>query len=182
MAYIFKGLFPEQLPHNQAQSDGENTNSKKMHLTKPKCWFLTLKNAKKLLHISYWRYKGLKYWVLINTWWMLMGSSLHHSWPWHLGGGVKKGQRPDFFWENLSITTKVHFGVQKVLGGGDLSIESRLFLRNICHFEANLTFKSDFQSYFTFKKSSLMSPEMDWGGIESRKCKKKGGALIRKER
>jgi hypothetical protein len=29
MAYIFKGLFPEQLPHNQAQSDGENTNSKK---------------------------------------------------------------------------------------------------------------------------------------------------------
>ena len=31
MAYIFKGLFPEQLPHNQAQSDGEKTNSKKMH-------------------------------------------------------------------------------------------------------------------------------------------------------
>ena len=27
MAYIFKGLFPEQLPHNQAQSDGENTNN-----------------------------------------------------------------------------------------------------------------------------------------------------------
>ena len=51
-----------------------------------------------------------------------------------------------------------------MLGGGDLSIESRLFLRNICHFEANLTFKSDFESYFTFKKSSLTSPEMDGGG------------------
>ena len=81
-------------------------------------------------------------------------------------GGVKEGQSPEWFWENFSII-KVHFGVQKVLGGGDLSIESRLFLRNICHFEANLTFKSDFQSYFTFKKSSLTSPELEGGGRSS---------------
>ena len=54
-----------------------------------------------------------------------------------------------------------------MLGGGDLSIESRLFLRNICHFEANLTFKSDFESYFNSKKSSLTSPEMDGGGMSS---------------
>ena len=78
------------------------------------------------------------------------------------------------------------------MGGGDLSIESRLFWRNICHFGANLTFKSDFESYFTFKKTSLTSPEMDGGGevlrsesrmfvdqlensLESRKCQKGGG-------
>ena len=82
-----------------------------------------------------------------------------------------------------------------MLGGGDLSIESRLFFRNICHFEANLTFKSDFQSYFTFRKSSLTSPELEGGGevlrsesrmivdqlensLESRKCQKPGGATI----
>ena len=51
-----------------------------------------------------------------------------------------------------------------MLGGGDLSIESRLFLRNICHYQANLPFKSDFESHFTFKIFSLNSPEMEGGG------------------
>ena len=50
------------------------------------------------------------------------------------------------------------------LGGRGLSIESRNFLRNICHFQSNLPFKSDFESHFTFKNLSLNSPEMAGGG------------------
>ena len=50
------------------------------------------------------------------------------------------------------------------MGGRGLSIESRLFLRNICHYQANLPFKSDFESHFTFKNFSLNSPEMEGGG------------------
>ena len=49
------------------------------------------------------------------------------------------------------------------VGGRGLSIESRNFLRNICHFQSNLPFKSDFESHFTFKNFSLNSPEMDGG-------------------
>ena len=78
-------------------------------------------------------------------------------------GGVKEGQSPEWFWEDFVII-KVHFGVQKGLGGGDLSIESRLFWRNICHFGANLTFKSDFESYFTFKKPHLRVQKWMGGG------------------
>ena len=77
------------------------------------------------------------------------------------------------------------------MGGGDLSIESRLFWRNICHFGANLTFKSDFESYFTFKKPHLRVQKWMGGevlrsesrmfvdqlenSLESRKCQKGGG-------
>ena len=50
------------------------------------------------------------------------------------------------------------------MGGRGLSIESRHFLRNICHFQSNLPFKSDFESHFTFKNLSLNSPEMEGGG------------------
>ena len=70
--------------------------------------------------------------------------------------GVKEDQSPDFFWENFSIT-KVHFGVQKGLGAGGLSIESRLFFRNVCHYQANLPFKSDFESNFFYSVSFSLS-------------------------
>ena len=50
------------------------------------------------------------------------------------------------------------------MGGRGLSIESRNFLRNICHFQSNLPFKSDFESHFIFKNFSLNSPEMEGGG------------------
>ena len=37
------------------------------------------------------------------------------------------------------------------------------FLRNICHFQANLPFRIDFESHFTLKFLSLNSPEMEGG-------------------
>ena len=77
-------------------------------------------------------------------------------------GGSRKARVQTFSEKNFSITN-VHFGVQKGLGGRGLSIESRNFLRNICHFQSNLPFKSDFESHFTFKNLSLNSPEMEGG-------------------
>ena len=86
---------------------------------------------------------------------------------------------------------KSSFWSPERFGGGDLSIESRLFWRNICHFGANLTFKSDFESYFTFKKPHLRVQKWMGGevlrsesrmfvdqlenSLESRKCQKGGG-------
>ena len=49
------------------------------------------------------------------------------------------------------------------MGGRGLSIKSRLFFMNICHYQANLPIKSDFESHFTFENVSLKSPEMEGG-------------------
>ena len=62
--------------------------------------------------------------------------------------GVWGHGRPE---SRLFLRNFFHYQIPEGLGGGCLSIESRVFFTNICHFiEANLPFKSDFESNFTF--------------------------------